>query len=303
MKNSSKPIIISSISELHHIAGMEKPLHPMVSLISFDELPTQIDLIGTKVVLNLYSIFLKRTLKGKLQYGQSHYDFDKGILGMTAPGQLLFSHSQYEAQGWWLVFHPDFIQGYPLTKSISNYDFFSSAVNEALDLSAKEETLIENIFQNIAQEYNTFIDKHSQDVMISQLELLLNYSNRYYSRQFITGQTNNHTIMTKFEVLLSNYFKTEKTAENRLPNVQYFSSLLYISSHHLSDILRKYTGQSTKQHIHNRIIELAKEKLSTTDLSISEIAYELGFEHSQSFSKLFKSKTNQSPLKFRRSFN
>ncbi|WP_316751510.1 helix-turn-helix domain-containing protein [Pedobacter gandavensis] len=302
MKNSSKPIIINSISELHRITGIEKPLHPMISLISFGELPTQIDLMGTKVVLNLYSIFLKRNQKGKLQYGQNIYDFDKGILGMTAPGQLLSTHGQYEAQGWWLIFHPDFIQGYPLTKSVNKYDFFSSSVNEALHLSAKEETLIENIFQNIAQEYNTLIDIYSQDVMVSQLELLLNYTNRYYSRQFITGKTNNQTIITKFEVLLSDYFKTKKTADNRLPNVQYFSSLLYISSHHLSDILRKYTGQNTQQHIHNRIIELAKEKLSTTDLSVSEIAYELGFEHSQSFSKLFKSKTNQSPLKFRRLF-
>lgn len=303
MKTSSKPIIINSISELHRIAGIEKPLHQMVSLISFGKIPVQIDLIGTKVVLNLYSVFLKRTLRGKLQYGQTTYDFDKGILGMTAPGQLLSLHGQYEAQGSWLVFDPDFIQGYPLTKSINNYEFFSSAVNEALYLSAKEEALIENIFQNIAQEWNSFIDRHSQDVMISQLELLLNYTNRYYSRQFMPGKTNNHTIITKFEVLLSDYFKSEKTADNRLPNVQYFSSLLYISSHHLSDILRKYTGQNTQQHIHKRLIELAKEKLSTTDLSISEIAYELGFEHSQSFSKFFKSKTNHPPLKFRRSFN
>lgn len=303
MKNSSKPITINSISELHRIAEIGKPLHPMVSLISFSDTVIPDALMDTKAVFNLYSIFLKKNIKGKLQYGQSHYDFDEGVLGMNAPGQLMRVQDQYEAQGWWLIFHPDFIQGYPLAKAIKSYGFFSYAVSEALHLSAKEETLIENIFHTIAQEYNTSIDIHSQDVIVSQLELLLIYTNRYYGRQFITRKTTNQSIIAKFEALLSDYFQADRAENSGLPNVQYFSDLLNVSSHYLSDMLRKHTGQNTQQHIHAKLIEEAKEKLSTTDLSVSEIAFQLGFEHSQSFSKMFKSKTNLSPSEFRQSFN
>ncbi len=303
MKNSLKPITINSVSELHRIAGIEKPLHPMVSLISFSGLKVPDGLMDAKAVLNLYSIFLKKNIRGKLKYGQSHYDFDEGVLGMTAPGQLMSIQDQYEAEGWWLIFHPDFVQGYPLAKSITKYGFFSYNVSEALHLSANEEALIESIFHNIAQEYNTSIDVHSQDVMIAQLELLLNYTNRYYGRQFITRKNANQAIVAKFEDLLSDYFMTGQPENNGLPNVLYFSDLLNVSSHYLSDMLRKHTGQNTQQHIHNKLIETAKEKLSTTDLSVSEIAFQLGFEHPQSFSKLFRSKTNQSPLEFRASFH
>jgi AraC family transcriptional activator of pobA len=300
MKNRSKLITINTISELHHLADIERPLHPMVSLVRFSDLAVPEDLADVKTVFNLYSIFLKKNVKGKLKYGQSHFDFDEGVLGMNEPGQLVTVQDQYEAQGWWLIFHPDFIQGYPLATSIKKYGFFSYAVHEALHLSAKEEALMENIFKNIEHEYKTAIDIHSQDVMISQLELLLNYANRYYSRQFITRKTTHQTIITKFETLLADYFDAE---HNALPNVQLFSDQLHVSSHYLSDMLRKFTGQNTQQHIHKKIIDLAKEKLSTTDLSVSEIAYQLGFEHSQSFSKLFKIKTRLSPLEFRKSFN
>lgn len=302
MKNSVKPITVNSVSELHRLAGIEKPLHPMVSVISFSGLKVPEHLIDIKAVLNLYSIFLKRKVTGKFKYGQSQYDFDEGILGMTSPGQLMSVQDQYEAEGWWLIFHPDFIQGYPLATSISKYSFFSYDVNEALHLSANEESLIESIFHNISKEYNTSIDVHSQDVMISQLELLLNYANRYYGRQFITRKHIVQSTVSRFEDLLSGYFDKDQFENDGLPAVQYFANLLNVSSHYLSDMLRKHTGQNTQQHIHNKLIEKAKEKLSTTDLSIGEIAYQLGFEHSQSFSKLFKSKTRLSPLEFRQSF-
>ncbi len=275
----------------------------MVSLIRFSELSVPDGLVDAKAVLNLYSIFLKKNITGKLKYGQSHYDFDEGVLGMTAPGQLMSIQDQYEAQGWWLIFHPDFIQGYPLTKSINKYGFFSYHVNEALHLSAQEEALMESIFHNIAQEYNTSIDVHSQDVMISQLALLLNYTNRYYGRQFITRKNANQTLVSQFEDLLSGYFMTGQAETNGLPNVRYFADLLNVSSHYLSDMLRKHTGKNTQQHIQDKLIEKAKEDLSVTDLSVSEIAFRLGFEHAQSFSKLFKRKTGHAPLEYRQSFD
>jgi AraC family transcriptional activator of pobA len=303
MNNPLKPIIINSISELHRMAAIEKPLHPMISLIKFQDVAIPENLMDTKAVLNLYSIFFKKNVKGKLKYGQSHYDFEEGVLGMNAPGQLMSVQDQYEAQGWWVIFHPDFVQGYPLATTIKKYGFFSYAVDEALHLSAREEGLIERIFQNIEQEYQTSIDIHSHQVMIAQLELLLSYSNRFYDRQFITRKNVNQTIVTKFETLLSDYFNSDQPVAKGLPNVQYFSDRLHVSSHYLSDMLRKHTGQNTQQHIHKQLMEKAKEKLSTTDLSVSEIAFQLGFEHAQSFSKLFKSKTRLSPLEFRQSFN
>ncbi len=296
----TKPIRINTVSELHRLAQIGKPLHPMLSMICIDGLKAPDDLIDVKAVLNLYSIFLKKNMSGRLKYGQSHYDFDEGVLGMSAPGQLMSVQNQYEAEGWWLVFHADFIQGYPLAKSITKYGFFSYNVNEALHLSIQEERLMMSIFQNIAQEYETSIDVHSQDVMIAQIELLLNYTNRYYGRQFITRKNANQALIVKFEALLTEYFDGEK---GQLPNVNYFADLLHVSSHYLGDMLRKHTGQNTQQHIHNKLIEKAKEKLSITDLTISEIAFQLGFEHSQSFSKLFKSKVGSSPLQFRESFN
>lgn len=205
--------------------------------------------------------------------------------------------------GWWFVMHPDFIRNYTLSKSIKDYGYFSYAVNEALHLSEKEEVMVTSIMQNIEQEYRSIIDTYSQDVMISHIELLLNYSNRFYNRQFITRKNANNDLLVNVETLLSDYFNSNKVNELGLPTVQYISKQFNISPNYLSDMLRIHTGQSTQQHIHNKLIEKAKDVLSSTALSVSEIAYQLGFEHPQSFSKLFKSKTNVSPLEFRNSFN
>jgi AraC-like DNA-binding protein len=205
--------------------------------------------------------------------------------------------------GWWLVIHPDFLWNYPLAKRIKEYGYFSYAVNEALHLSVKEEVTVTGILEGIEQEYRTAIDDFSQNVIVSQLELLLNYADRYYHRQFITRKVANHDILNRLEALLEEYISSGKGQEQGLPSVQYLSQELHVSSHYLTDLLRKLTGQNTQQHIHDKLIEKAKEKLTTTNLSVSEIAYELGFEHPQSFSKLFKSKTNLSPLAFKHSFN
>ena len=254
---------------------------------------------------NFYGVSLKKNLKGKLKYGQNYYDFDEGVLAMKAPNQLVSvgNDPNFKVSGWWLVIHPDFVLNYPLGRVIKNYGFFSYAVNEALHLSDKEEKMLEGIFKNIEQEYQTSIDQFSQDVIIAHIELLLNYCNRFYNRQFITRKKVNNDLLSKMETLLDEYFNKDKILEQGLPSVHYFSDCLNLSPDYLSDMLKTLTGHSTQHHIHNKLIEKAKETLTTTQLSVSEIAYQLGFEHPQSFNKLFKSKTNLTPLEYRASFN
>ncbi|MFH7017303.1 helix-turn-helix domain-containing protein [Flavobacterium sp. FlaQc-47] len=295
---------IDSISGLYKLSGLPGPKHPYIGLINFEDItaPSQ-DPIS--LVMNFYSISLKkRCVENKLKYGRNYYDFDEGVLGFMEPGQLIsIEGDNQKPEGWWLVFHPDLIRPYPLGKNIKNYGFFSYAVNEAIHLSETEEAMLETVFKNIEKEYNHSIDPYSQDVMVSQIELLLNYSNRFYNRQFITRKTASNDILIKMEILLEEYFQGDKILEHGLPTVLYFAGKLNLSPNYLSDMLRAVTGQSTQQHIHNKLIEKAKEALVNTNLSVSEIAYQLGFEHPQSFSKLFKTKMNVSPLEYRASFN
>jgi len=217
---------------------------------------------------------------------------------VSANAEISQDHS-----GFTVLFHPDFLAGYPLAKKIKKYGFFSYSVNEALHLSDKEKTTIISVFKNMEEELNRTIDDFSQDVVISQIELLLNYSNRFYKRQFITRKAINNDLLSKMEEILDDYFNNEKSIKEGIPTVHFLADKLNLTPSYLSDMLRSLTGQNTQHHIHNKLIEKAKERLSTTNLTVAEIAYELGFEHSQSFSKLFKSKTNQSPIEFRSSFN
>lgn len=209
----------------------------------------------------------------------------------------------FKSTGWMLLVHPDFLWGSPLAKTIRNYGFFTYAVNEALFLSEKEETTIAGIVQLIKQEYHANIDQFSQGLIVAQIELLLQYCDRFYNRQFITRKISSHQIISRVEDLLDGYLNSDDLVVKGVPTVQFIANVLNISPTYLSALLKALTGQSTQQHIHEKLINKAKEKLSVTALSISEIAYELGFEHPQSFSKLFKSKTNLSPLEFRASFN
>lgn len=305
MAKNVNHIAINSISELHRLMGLPKPLHPLISLINMDEVQSSEKTEELHFLLNFYGVSLKKNVSGKLKYGQNYYDFDEGVLAMTAPKQILSvgSEENYKVSGYWLVFHSDFILNYPLGKVIKDYGFFSYAVNEALHLSDKEEKMLEGIFKNVEQEYQTSIDQFSQDVMVSHLELFLNYCNRFYNRQFLTRKKAGNDLLSKMEELLDEYFKSDQLIESGLPTVQYFAEKTNVSSNYLSDMLRTLTGQSTQQHIHNKLIEKAKETLITTNLSVSEIAYQLGFEHPQSFSKLFKSKTHLTPIEFRASFN
>lgn len=254
---------------------------------------------------NFYSVCIKKDFRGKMKYGQHYYDFDHGVMTFFSPGQVLSTVTEEERAcvGWWLVFHPDYIRHSALGQKLKNYGYFSYAVNEALHVSEKEEALITNLMQQIDQEYRSIIDGFSQDVIISHIELLLNYCNRFYNRQFITRKNASNDLLVKLEDLLTDYFNSGKVQEFGLPTVQYISDALAISPNYLSDMLRSLTGQNTQQHIHTKLIEKAQEILTTTSLSVSEIAYQLGFEYPQSFSKLFKNKMNISPLEFRQSFN
>ena len=304
MKNQA-PIHIKTISEFHAFRGLPQPEHPLISVVDYSLITHNPGQDPDGFILDFYSISLKRTTNGKIKYGQQEYDFDSGVLFFMAPNQVFSVKTDGAAPqhtGWILLIHPDFLWHTPLAGTIKKYEYFDYAVNEALFLSAKEETILNNIIQNVRQEYHSNIDPYSQRIIISQIETLLNYSERFYQRQFITRKITNHQVLNRLEILLNDYFTREDLVVKGLPSVQFIATALNVSTGYLSGLLKSLTGKSTQEHIHEKLIEKAKEKLSTTQLSVGEIAYELGFEHPQSFSRLFKVKTNMSPLAFRAGF-
>ncbi len=294
---------INSVSELHRLLSLPKPSHPLITLINHSDVAKISDENNERLLLNFYNISIKRSFQGQMKYGKNYYDFDEGTMSFVAPNQVIAidEDENRNKDGWSLLFHPDLIRNYPLGKTIKNFGFFNYEINEALHLSDEEEKLIENLVQNIEKEYQSRIDTFSQDVMVSNLELLLNYCNRFYNRQFTTRKMANNDLLSKFENLLSNYF--EDNSKMGLPTVTNLAEQLNLSPSYLSDMLRTVTGQNTQQHIHNKLIEKAKDILTTSNLSVSQIAFELGFEYPQSFSKLFKAKGGVSPLEYRKSFN
>lgn len=304
---NQQPVRIKTITEFHRLRGLPKPEHPLISVINVADIANRPGDGPTNFIYDYYSVALKRNCDAKFKYGQQEYDFDEGTMFFIAPNQVFgIEHQKNDSEkrsGWMLLFHPDFLWNTSLAKNIKQYQYFDYSVHEALFLSEKEEMVMNNIAKNIEQEYHSNIDKFSQGVIIAQMELLLTYSERFYERQFITRKINNHQILDRLEKILNDYFNNDELISKGLPSVQFVSETLNVSPNYLSSLLKVLTGETTQHHIHNKLIEKAKEKLSTTELSVSEIAYELGFEHSQSFSKLFKAKTNSSPLEFRASFN
>lgn len=305
MKNEKNiPLKLNSISELHQLLGFPKPLHPLISVVAYDEVKMQPEVSAITVTFNFYKISFKKNLSGKIRYGQNYYDFNEGGMFFVSPNQILTSdYDDNDYSGYSLLIHPDFIRNYPLDKNIKKFGFFSYSANEGLHLSQQEKEIVVSILENIARELRNTIDDFSQDVVVSQIETLLNYSNRFYNRQFITRKAVNNDLLSKMEELLDDYFQQEKTLEKGLPTVEFLATELNLSPRYLSDMLRSLTGQNAQQIIHEKLIEKAKEYLTTTGFSVSEIAYQLGFEHPQSFSKLFKNKTNQTPVQFKQSFN
>lgn len=303
----NQPYRIKTITEYHRLLGLPKPEHPSISVINIETFKPPVIDEPVSLIFDFYCLSLKRDLNARINYGQQACDFDEGVMFFMSPGQVwgleFEKDSTHSPSGWMILIHPDFLWNTSLAKTIKQYEYFSYSVNEALYLSNKEETMVTGIAQYIEQEYHSNIDKFSQNVIIAQLEVILTYADRFYQRQFITRKNSSHQIINRVENILTEYFNSDSLAKKGLPTVGYIAQQLNVSPGYLSELLKVLTGQNTQQHIHHKLIEKAKEQLSTTDLSISEIAYELGFEHLQSFSKLFKAKTNLSPLEFRRSFN
>lgn len=296
---------VKSITEFHKMKGLPAPQHPLISIFNYEKFECSKEINYKNFVFDFYHISIKRNIGTTFKYGQNHYDFNDGVMFFIAPNQV-FGIESIEGiatpkSGWVLMIHPDFFWNSTLATSIRQYEFFDYAVNEALFLSEKEETILNDIVKNIEQEYKGNIDKFSQNIIVSQIETLLNYSDRFYQRQFLTRNVTNHKILENVEKIIDEYFKDDNI--KGLPSVKYVAESLNLSPMYLSNLLKSITGQTTQQHIHEKLIEKAKLKLSTTNLTVSEIAYILGFEHTQSFSKLFKIKTNLSPLEFKSLFN
>lgn len=298
----------ASISQFYQSITLPTPQHPLISVLDVATVPHVERDEPMNMALDFYSISVKRMTNVNVTYGQHSFDFNEGIMSFMSPKQVFSmavdkKDEAVSKTGWVIYIHPDFVWNTPFAKAIKQYDFWSYSLHEALFLTAKEEAIITNIILTIKLECEANIDTFSKPIIISQIETLLNYADRFYHRQFITREKANHQVLDRLETLLNAYFDNDSWDKGGLPTVHDLADQLYLSPKYLSNLLRTLTGQNTQQHIHEKLIEKAKEKLSTTDLSVSEIAYTLGFEHLQSFSKLFKTKTNQSPLAFRASFN
>jgi AraC family transcriptional activator of pobA len=295
---------IQSITQLHQLLQLPKPKHPLVSLIRFEDFPPIKIEQRTRLITDFYQVTLKTECPCKIQYGQSIFDFDEGVMSCFAPRQVNFIGKDFifAKSGWQLSIHPDFLRNFPLGTRIKSYGYFDYAVNEALILSEDEQETMKTIFLQLQKEFLLPIDNFSQEVWIANIELLLTYCDRYYNRQFITRKAVGSKLLDKVEKLLNSYFESGQLNKG-LPTAQYLAETLHLSSKYVSDCLKQLTGSTTQQLIHEKLIERAKERLTTTHLSVSEIAYELGFEYPQSFSKLFKTKTRQTPLEYRADFN
>ncbi|WP_267406599.1 MULTISPECIES: helix-turn-helix domain-containing protein [unclassified Chryseobacterium] len=293
-----------SISESHQAFGLPAPQHPLISLVHFNkDNPFNTAMAPIYDILSFYKITFITRNKGRLKYGRNYYDYDEGSMLFLAPDQLVGS-TDYNSETYCyiLLIHPDFLLGHPIARKIKQYSYFSYASNEALHLSDSEKEIILSVYRIMEQELNSRVDEFSQEVVIAQLELLLSYVNRFYKRQFITRKVANNDILQKTESILEDYLNNQLSLHQGLPTVQYVADQLKISSGYLSDLLRSLIGQNAQQYIRGKVIEKAKERLTNTNLTVAEIAYELGFEHLQSFSKMFRVRTGLSPLEFRNSF-
>jgi AraC family transcriptional activator of pobA len=304
MANTNNKIhSFQSLSEVHQMLGLPKPKHPLISIIN-NAIAVSLKDAPNAFILNLYKITYKPNLKGKIKYGQQYCDFDEGGMFFLLPDHVTADYDKAaDYSGYTILIHPDFLLSYPLGIKIKQYGFFSYSANEALHLSDIEKNTVISIFNLVEKELNSRIDESSQEVIIAQIELLLSYAQRFYRRQFITRKVINNDVLQKLEVYSTHYFNSEKLLKDGIPSVQSLADQVYVSPGYLSDMLRSLTGQNTQQYIQNKLIEKAKEMLATSNLSIGDVAMRLGFEHPQSFNKLFKLKTKLTPLEFRKTYN
>lgn len=293
---------ISSITEANKLYGLPSPKHPLVSLVWAKDLPDLSQYNGIKYNLGLFMVALKDGVEGKIGYGRNTYDFNEGTLIFSKPEQVISAMDKKvseDSKGWMLIFHPDLIRKSPLGNSIDDYSFFDYEVHEALHLSEDEKQILTELVLKIENEINQNIDKHSQKLIVSNIELILDYCNRYYDRQFYVRTNLHQDHVAGLEQLLKNYFKSDLPKTQGLPSVKYCGEQLNMSPNYLSDLLKKETGKTAKEHIHAFVVDRAKTKLLNTSFSVSEIAYELGFEYPQHFSKIFKKQTGMSPANYR----
>ncbi len=298
---SSEIIRHKTATELHSHFGFEEPRHPLITIVDTARIAIPEEGIGTRVTSDMYHIGLKDKSCG-LDYGRNHYDFNEGTLVFMAPDQVFtFTKSQElgEVQGWLLYFHPDLIRGMPLADKIDDFNFFSYDVHEALHLSKQEEDTITQCVEMISQELDQRIDNHSQTVIVSTIELMLNHCSRFYERQFITRSPQNKDVVSKVEACLKEYFAADLVSDLGVPTIQYLAEKCNVSTYYLSDLLKKETGRTAKDHINDYIIDKAKTRLLGTDDSINQIAYTLGFNYPHYFSRLFKAKTGLTPQEYR----
>ena len=292
------PVKYDNIFQYNEMRGVET-LHPLVSVIDFSKCgPAYFQ----RQVFGFYTVFLKDVKCGDLRYGRNYYDYQEGTLVFLAPGQVIGiekSQEQYQPKGWALLFHPDLLRGTSLGRNISSYTFFSYEVNEALHLSEQERQIVLDCLQNILSELQHSIDNHSRTLIVSNIELLLNYSTRFYERQFITRNNVNRDVVTNFERLLSDYFIGDKPQQEGVPSVRWCAEQLHLSANYFGDLIKKETGKSAQEYIQLKVIDIAKERIFDTSRSISEIAYELGFRYPQHFTRLFKKVVGCSPNEYR----
>jgi AraC-like DNA-binding protein len=288
----------------YNVLNNHPTLHPLVSVIDFAKAKPRNwgEASTVKVYYDFYCIFLKDVKCGDLKYGRNYYDYQEGTLVFIAPGQSVgIENAQvtYQPKGYGLVFHPDLIRGTALAKSIHEYRFFSYYTNEALHLSERERQLVLDCFSKIELELQQAIDKHSKKLIASNIELFLNYCERFYDRQFITRDDVHKGILAKFEELLNSYFLSDKPETIGLLSVAYCADQLHLSANYFGDLIKKETGQAAKEYIQDKIIDVAKNKVLGNDKTISEIAYELGFKYPQHFSRFFKEQVGCTPNEYR----
>ena len=293
---------LRSISEVHEFYGFEKPKHPLVSVLLIDERMTNFDYGDDRYTFDFYQISLKEGIRGALSYGRNTYDFQEGTMTFIKPNQVVkveTSEDYTRSNGWTLLFHPDLIRRSELGKTIEYFSFFDYETNEALHLSIDEKNALTQFVQKIEQEYNQNIDKHSQDIIIANIDMILKYCKRYYDRQFYTRTNLNKDLISKFEEVMRDYYRSDKPFEQGVLSVKYCAQSLNMSSNYLGDLIKTETGRNAKDHIQEYMIDLAKTKIIGSTQSISEIAFSLGFEYPQGFNKLFKAKTGVSPSQYR----
>jgi AraC family transcriptional regulator, transcriptional activator of pobA len=296
------PYRIQSITDLHALLGDTKPMHPLITLIDYAQLPATVYRYDMVMATDFYLLSMKAPAPVAMQYGRQHYDFAEGSLICVAPGQVFAVQSPdtpKQHAGWGLFFHPDLLHRTSLAAKMKDFTFFGYDAHEALHLSETEKATLSSIVQQIHLGYSTHLDAHSQNLIVAAIELLLHYCQRFYSRQFITRQRVNSDVLARFEQLLQGYFQDPERRESALPSVNHFAEALHLSPGYLGDLLRHETGQSTKAHIQAHVIHLAKQRLLASDERISDIAYALGFSYPHYFSRLFKQATGMTPQAYR----